>query len=115
VDADFAGDKEKARSTTRLVFKLGNVPITWLFKRQSCVTLSSSEAQYMGLSAASREAAWLEKLISDLAINPVRSIAIHYDNEASMRMAINPKINHRNKHINAHYYYSHEKVENGDI
>jgi hypothetical protein len=115
VDADFAGDEEKARSTTGLVFKLGNAPITWLSKRQSCVALSSSEAEYMGLSAASREAAWLEKLTSDLAINPIRPIAIHCDNEASMRMAINPEINHRNKNINAHYHYNREKVENGDI
>jgi transposase InsO family protein len=115
VDADFAGDEDKARSTTGLVFRLGNAPVTWLSKRQSCVALSSSEAEYMGLSAAAQEAAWLEKLARDLGLVSIRPIAIHCDNEASMRMAINPEINHRNKHINAHYHYSRERVGNGDI
>jgi hypothetical protein len=109
VDVDFAGDEEKARSTTGLVFRLDNAPVTWLSKRQSCVALSCLEAEYMGLSAAAREAAWLEKLAQDLGLVSICLIAIHCDNEASMQMAINPEINHRNKHINAHYHYSRER------
>jgi hypothetical protein len=69
----------------------------------------------MGLFAAAREAAWLEKLAQDLGLVSVRSIAIHCDNEASMRMAINLEINHMNKHINAYYHYKRERVGNGDI
>ena len=69
----------------------------------------------MALSAATREAAWLEKLTSDLAIRTVHPINIHCDNKASMRMAISPKVNHRTKHINAHYHFRREKVEKGDI
>jgi hypothetical protein len=115
VDADFVGDEEKARSTTGLIFRLGNASITWLSKRQSCVALSFSEAKYMGLSVAARESAWLEKLTHDLGLESVRPIAIHCDNEVNMRMAINPEINHRNKHINAHYHYSKERMGNGDI
>jgi hypothetical protein len=57
VDADFTGDEENAKSTTRLVFRIGGAPITWMSKCQSCVALSSSKAKYMGLSAAAREAA----------------------------------------------------------
>jgi hypothetical protein len=32
-----------------------------------------------------------------------------------MRMVVNPEINHRNKHINAHYHYSRERIESGNI
>jgi hypothetical protein len=84
-----------------------------LSKRQSCVALSSSEAEYMGLLAAAREAAWLEKLTLDLGLDAVKPIAIHCDNESSMRIVVNLEINHRNKHINAHYHYSRERVESG--
>ena len=69
----------------------------------------------MGLSAAAREAAWLEKLTSDLGIRNIRPIHVHCDNETSMKLAINPEVNHRTKHINAHYHFSREKVEKGDI
>jgi hypothetical protein len=63
----------------------------------------------MDLSSAAHESAWLKKLAQDLGLESIRPIAIHYDNEASMCMAINPEINHRNKHINAHYHYSRER------
>ena len=69
----------------------------------------------MDLSVAMREAAWLKKLTNDLGIRVVCPISIHCDNEASMRMAINPEVNHRTKHINAPYHFSREKVEKGDI
>ena len=69
----------------------------------------------MGLSAPAREAAWLEKLTDDLGIRIVCPIHVYCDNEATMRMAINPEVNHRTKHINAHYHFSREKVEKGDI
>ena len=64
----------------------------------------------MGLSTAARKATWLEKLTNDLGIRLVRPIAIHCDNKASMKMAINLEVNHRNKHINAHYYFSRKKI-----
>jgi hypothetical protein len=64
----------------------------------------------MGFSTAAREAAWLEKLATNVGLTSINPIAIYCDNEASMKMAISPKINHRNKHINAHYHYSREKV-----
>ena len=84
-------------------------------KHQSYVALSLTKAKYMGLSVAVREAAWLEKLIDDLGIRTVHSIHIHCDNKASMKMAINPEVNHRTKHINAHNHFSIEKVEKDDI
>ena len=62
VDADFVGDDKSTRSTTGLIFRIGDAPISWLSKRQSCIALSSSETEYMGLSVATRKFAWLEKL-----------------------------------------------------
>jgi hypothetical protein len=115
VDSDFAGDEENAKLTTSLIFMLGNSPLTLLSKRLSCIALSSLKAKYMGLSTAAREATWLEKLTDDLGIRPVHPLAIHCDNKASIGMAINLEVNHRNKHINAHYYFSRKKVEKGDI
>ena len=56
IDVDFASNEENAKSTTGLVFRIGAASITWMSKCQSCVALSSSEAEYMGLSVAAREA-----------------------------------------------------------
>ncbi len=39
-------------------------PISWKAKKQGCVALSSSEAEYMALASAVKEAIWLEKLLT---------------------------------------------------
>ncbi|XP_062557373.1 uncharacterized protein LOC134222246 [Armigeres subalbatus] len=44
-DADWAGDHESRKSTTGFIFFYGMGPITWVSRRQSCVTLSSMEAE----------------------------------------------------------------------
>ena len=44
-DADFAAEEESARSTTGMVIRIGNVAVSWKSKLQSCVTLSSAEAE----------------------------------------------------------------------
>jgi hypothetical protein len=115
IDSDWAGDIEQARSTTGLVFCLGDSPITWLSKRQSSTVLSSTEAEYMAMSNACRESTWLEMLATDLGLTVQQPITLHCDNEASMKMVLNPQITPRNKHIAAHDHYSRDKVGNGDI
>lgn len=41
---------------------LSDGAISWQSKRQSVVALSTSEAEYVALSMAAQEAAWLQKL-----------------------------------------------------
>jgi len=55
-DADFANDLETRRSTTGYVFKLANDRITWCLQRQKTVTLSTTTAEYIAASEATKEA-----------------------------------------------------------
>ena len=54
-DADWAGDISTRKSTSGYVFRLGNATISWKSKRQSVVELSTTEAEYVALYAASQE------------------------------------------------------------
>ena len=65
-DADWAGDIGDRRSTSGYVFLLGGAAISWKSSKHTCVALSTSEAEYIALSAASQEAVWLQQLYSDL-------------------------------------------------
>ena len=49
-DADWAGDPDDRKSTSRYVFQLSNALISWQRKKQSCVALLTAEAQYMALA-----------------------------------------------------------------
>ena len=58
-DADRAGDVDTRRSTSGYVFQYGNGTISWSTKKQTTVTKSSTEAEYVALSLATQEAVWL--------------------------------------------------------
>ena len=110
-DADYAGDVETRRSTTRYVFQLAGGPITWAGQRQKLVTLSTTQAEYVAASVTSREAIWLRKLLSDIGCPCVGATVIFVDNQSAIRLVRNPELHKRTKHIDIRYHYIREKVE----
>ena len=43
-------------------FKLSGAAVNWRSKKQSCVALSTAEAEYMALAIAAQEAVWMQRL-----------------------------------------------------
>ena len=62
-DADYASDKETQKSTSGIVCKYANAAITWQSKRQHCVALSTTEAEYDSVTSGVKEIIWLKKLL----------------------------------------------------
>ena len=56
VYVDWARDLDCRRSTSGYVFKLFGGAISWMSKRQVVVALSTTEAEYMASTHASKEA-----------------------------------------------------------
>ena len=77
VDASFCGEWDKtrteqamtdpntARSRTGFVIMFAGIPLVWSSKLQTEVTLSSTEAEMVALSAATRECIFLLRLIEE--------------------------------------------------
>ena len=68
VDSDYAGDLDKRRSTTGYVFTFAKAPVSQRSTLQSTIALSTTEAEYMAVTEAIKEAIWLHGLIEDLGI-----------------------------------------------
>eukprot|EP00253_Pinus_taeda_P033351 PITA_33351 len=64
-DSDWVGDPDDQKSTIGYVFTLGSGPITWDCKKQSAISLSSTEAEYCGAIEASKEALWLCQILPE--------------------------------------------------
>ena len=104
-DADFANNELDRRSLTGYVFKIGNAAITWNTRKQPTVALSTMEAKYMAVAAATREAIWLRQLISELGIDTVGPTPIHVDNRAAIELTKDSKFHTYAKHIDIKHHY----------
>ena len=82
--ANWAGDVGDRKSTSGYMFHLGGAAISWKSSKQTCVALSTSEAEYIALSAACQETMWLQQLTSDLLNKRVQETTIIKDKQSHM-------------------------------
>ena len=66
VDSDMAGDKDSRRSTIGYVFTVGGIAVSWISKLQKVVALSSTEAEYVATTKASKDMIWLHRFMVEL-------------------------------------------------
>jgi hypothetical protein len=65
-DSDMAGDIDGRKSTSDMLFFLGDCPITWQPQKQKIVALSTCEAEYIAAATASCQGIWLARLFKEL-------------------------------------------------
>lgn len=114
-DADYAGDLDDRHSTTGNVFLMSGGSVSWFSKKQPIVTLSTAEAEYVALSAATQEAAWIRRLLSDLRVTQDHPTVLMEDNQGTICIANNPVSHSRTKHIDVRYHYVREALVKGEI
>ena len=114
-DADWAGDLDTRRSTSGYVFQIGDATINWSSKRQQTVARSTTEAEYVALSAAAQESIWLRRLLSDLGYGTTGPTTIYEDNNGAIEITKNPKFHNRTKHIDIAYHFARERVASNEL
>lgn len=107
--ADWAGHEDICRSTSEYCFLLAGGVISWSSKKQECVVLSFTESEYIILSKATGEAAWLRKLLCELEFQKSNSTTIYCDSQSAIALSANLKYHFRNKHVDTHYHFTREK------
>jgi hypothetical protein len=113
-DASYASDASTRRSHTGFVFMLGGAAVAWCSKRQRCVTLSTTEAEYVALCEASKEVPWLRRLLAFLG-HPQGPVTLFEDNSAAICLANDDGAAHRTKHIDVKFHYVREQVQRGVV
>ena len=111
-DAAFA-NQDDCKSTSGYVFIAGGGAITWRSKKQTTVALSSTEAEYIALAEAAREASWLRNLYDELGYSQIKPTLIRGDNNGAIAMARNPQFHQRSKHIAIRWHLIRDMVSDG--
>ena len=111
-DAAFA-NQDDCKSTSGYVFIAAGEAITWRSKKQTTVALSSTEAEYIALAEAAREASWLRNLYDELGYSQIKPTLIRGDNNGAIAMARNPQFHQRSKHIAIRWHLIRDMVSDG--
>jgi len=117
-DADWAGNIDDRRSTTGYVFLIAGGSVSWSSKKQPTVALSTTEAEYMALTQATKEAIWIRQLLSEIGMTPKTSrepTIIRSDNQGCISLAKNSVHHARTKHIDIQHHFVREKLEDGEV
>ena len=115
-DSDWGSDADDRVSISGYAFFYGDGIISWSSKKQSSVALSSTEAEYMAMSHACKEAVWLRRLFDGVGAKMEDGpTVLHVDNEGAIKLAKNQTFHGRTKHIVTHHHFIREKVDEGVI
>jgi hypothetical protein len=115
VDASWAEDLDTRRSQTGYVFCYGNAAISWNSHLQRLVTMSSTEAEYVALGEAVKEALYLRNLFSELFSAAPPSIPLFEDNQSTIKQALNTQSSRRTKHIDIRHHFLKQHVSNNVV
>ena len=96
---------------------LNDSAILWSSKKQSCVALSTIEAEYVTCSAATQDAVWLRSFLQHLEIvkTTLEPVTIFCDNIVALTMAKDPKYHEKTKHIKKKYHYIRDAITENDV
>lgn len=114
VDADMAGDIDNRRITTGYVFTVGGTTVSWVSKIQSVVALSTTEAEYVAATKASKEMIWLQRFMDELDKKHDMG-TLYSDRQSAIHLAKNSAFHSRTKHIHLNYHFIRSVLEDGEL
>ncbi|KAI8662376.1 Reverse transcriptase Ty1/copia-type domain-containing protein [Fusarium sp. Ph1] len=116
-DASYANDQETRKSTQGWVFQLFGGPVAWRSSRQHCVTLSSTEAELMALSAATKERIRINRLLKELRVNVRGPTVMWCDNQQTIGLVTKEadRLTTALRHCDIHNLWLRELREKGDL
>jgi hypothetical protein len=110
-DSDWGGSLDDRRSTSAYVFFLGGAAISWKVKLSPTVCLSTQEAEYVGMSEATKEALNLRMLLRQLGFGTASPTVIYSDNQGAITMGLHPANKPATRHIDMRRHFLREHVE----
>jgi hypothetical protein len=83
-------DHDNQWPTSTYIIKISSGTVSWKSKKQMCIALSSTEADYMALCQTAKELVWMVDFLENLGILVCDSMVINADNQASIALVKNP-------------------------
>jgi hypothetical protein len=79
--------------------------VSWSFKKQLVVTLSTTEAEFIAAASSVCQAVWLRRILKQLNHCQNKPIVVHYDNISYNKLSKNPVMHGRIKLIDVFFHF----------
>ncbi|GKA36774.1 hypothetical protein Tco_0723339 [Tanacetum coccineum] len=113
-DTDHAGCKNDCKSTSGGLQFLGGKLVSWSSKKQDYTVMSTTEAEYLSLSACCAQVICMRTQLLDYGYKYNR-IPMYYDSKSAIVISCNPVQHFKTKHIDIRYHFIKEHVEKGTV
>ena len=113
-DSDHAGCKIDRKSTTGGCHFLGGKLVSWTSKKQTSVSLSTAEAEYVSAASCCAQILWMKHQLLDYGIKYSKT-PIFCDNTSAIAISNNPVMHSKTKHIDVRYHFIRDHVMKNDV
>jgi len=95
-------------------FYVGTNLVAWMSRKQSSISLSTAEAEYIAVGSCCTQLLWMKKLFCDYGFTQ-DTMAIHCDNTSSINISKNLVQHSRTKHIDIWHHFIRDHVESKEV
>nr|GFA88117.1 retrovirus-related Pol polyprotein from transposon TNT 1-94 [Tanacetum cinerariifolium] len=88
--------------------------VCWSSKKQNCVSISTSESEYVAVSSCCAQVLWMRTQLADYGFF-YDKVPIYCDSKSAIAISCNPVQHARTKHIDVRYHFIKDHVEKGTI
>ncbi|XP_050133151.1 secreted RxLR effector protein 161-like [Malus sylvestris] len=116
-DSDLAGDLDERKSIGGYVFMLTGGAISWKSAKQTIVSTSTMEAEFIACFEGMKQATWLKKFINELRIvhSIQKPLKMFCDNNSAVFFSKNNKWTSTSRLMDVKFLKVREKVKEGVI
>ena len=113
-NADYASCRVDMKSTSETCHFLENCFVSWSFKKQNSVTLSTAKAEYIAAETCCAQVLWMKDALFDYELHYDHT-KIFCDNTSTIHMAKNANQYSEIKYIEIRYHFLRYHYEQDDI
>ena len=116
-DASWITSTKDNKSTSGWVFTLADGVVSCASKKQTCITHSTMESEFIALAAAGKEVEWLRNMLLDIKLwpQPMPAISLYCDSQTTMSKAFSKMYNGKSRHISLRHEYVRQLISDGII
>lgn len=113
-DADYAEDVSDRKSTSGFAIFHGNNLVSWGSKKQTAVSQSSTEAEYVAAALAAMEVSYTKGILLELNSNNMIP-TLYVDNQSAISLTKSDENSKRTKHIDVKAHYVRDLYAKNEI